>query len=72
MKNIERRDTPFDLSHKTKGFKYLDQVNSGLPDVMVKQMDVSGAGALRVIPSATGERTVSFMRSILNPGIITR
>lgn len=67
MKNIERRDTPFDLSHKTKGFKYLDQVNSGLPDVMVKQMDVSGAGALRVIPSATGERTVSFMRSILNP-----
>ncbi|MGV2881692.1 sensor histidine kinase [Paenibacillus taichungensis] len=67
MKNIERRDTPFDLSHKTKGFKYLDKDNSGLPDVMVSGMDLSGGGALRITHSDSGEKTLSFMRSILNP-----
>lgn len=67
MKNIERRDTPFDLSHKTKGFKYLDKDNSGLPDVMVSGMDLSGGGALRITHSDSVEKTLSFMRSILNP-----
>ncbi|QQZ61316.1 sensor histidine kinase [Paenibacillus sonchi] len=67
LKNIERRDTPFDLSHKTKGFKYLDKDNSGLPDAMVSGMDLSGGGALRITHSDSGEKTLSFMRSILNP-----
>ncbi|MEK4850770.1 sensor histidine kinase [Paenibacillus sp. FSL H7-0756] len=67
MKNIERRATPFDLSYKTKGFKYLDGFSGGLPDPNVSLMDVSGAGALRVMPSGSGETTISFMRSILNP-----
>ncbi|MRN53675.1 sensor histidine kinase [Paenibacillus monticola] len=67
MKNIERRDTPFDLSHKTKGFKYLDKDNSGLPDAMVRDMDLSGGGVLRITHSDSGEKTISFMRSILNP-----
>lgn len=67
MKNIERRATPFDLSHKTKGFKYLDGASGGLPELNVSRMDVSGAGTLRVAPSGSGETTISFMRSILNP-----
>ncbi|MEK4328504.1 sensor histidine kinase [Paenibacillus sp. FSL R7-0297] len=67
MRNIESRDTPFDLSHKTKGFKYLDKDKGGLPDAMVSNMDDSGGGALRITHTETGEQTISFMRSILNP-----
>lgn len=38
-----------------------------MPDTIVSNMDVSGGGALRITLSETGEKTISFMRSILNP-----
>jgi two-component system sensor histidine kinase YesM len=67
MANEAGNRTPFDLSNKTKGFKYFDENRDGTLEWVEQTMREGGAATLG-LTAAGGERTtVSLMRSILNP-----
>lgn len=60
MRNAEPEASLFDLSSKTKGFKYLTAQDTILPDN-------PAGGVLSAEPSAAGEQKLFFMRNILDP-----
>jgi len=69
MKNKEEKMTPVDLWYKVRGFKYFEEDSRRLPDWAEYALGEGGTGILRLIEFIpdSGIKTVSFMRSILNP-----
>lgn len=67
MKNRLGKEPPFDLSYKTRGFKYLDEDESNWPAWANAVFNEGGGGTLRVIANSSGHDTVSYIRSIINP-----
>jgi two-component system sensor histidine kinase YesM len=67
MNNLAGKNPPIELSYKTKGFKYFNEDNTGLPEGTSSILDEKGGGTLRLLTGNEGNSTVSYMRSILNP-----
>src|SRR5690606_10348973 len=67
MRNKAGKRTLVDLSHKERGFRYLDDDAAEQPEWVEQALRNQGAGALRLIHRQDGVPTVSFVRSILNP-----
>lgn len=67
MANKEGMRTPFDLTGKTKGFKYFDENREGALPWAEQTLGEGGSSTLRLTPGSDGRTTVSLMRSILNP-----
>jgi len=67
MANTAGKQTPFDLSAKSKGFKYFDEKRDGGLEWAEETKREGGAGTLRLLAQDNGRTTVSLMRSIMNP-----
>ncbi|MBW7453297.1 sensor histidine kinase [Paenibacillus sepulcri] len=67
MKNTANRRAAIDTSYKTRGFRYTDDVYSGLPSWAKQTEQDGGKGSVRLIEAANGLTTVAYMRSILDP-----
>ncbi|CAM4491906.1 sensor histidine kinase [Paenibacillus endophyticus] len=67
MMNTAGKSTPFDLSYKTKGFKYFNKEIAEQPEWAERSLREGGGGTLHLLQAEGGAATVSFMRSILNP-----
>ncbi|OXS56683.1 hypothetical protein B1A99_20445 [Cohnella sp. CIP 111063] len=67
MANKAGKSTPFDLTAKTKGFKYFDEKRDGALEWAEQTRREGGAATLRLTAQEEDRTTVSLMRSIMNP-----
>lgn len=65
---VNKGDTPFPINalYKNQGLIYLDQ-GSTYPEWAAQTQKEKGAGSVRLTRLSSGQSTVSFTRSILNP-----
>ncbi|WP_217597387.1 sensor histidine kinase [Cohnella sp. GbtcB17] len=67
MTNKEGKSAPFDLSNKTRGFKYITWDTAALPDWAARALKEKGGATLLPLSTDGGAPTVSLVRAVLNP-----
>ncbi|MGO4372837.1 sensor histidine kinase [Paenibacillus sp. 2TAB19] len=71
MKNTAGRNPPFDLSYKTRGFKYVARNGTEQLAWAERSQREGGGGTLQSVKTESGTPSVVFVRSILNPEAYT-
>lgn len=67
MTNKEGKSAPFDLSNKTRGFRYITWDAAMQPDWAARALKEKGGAALLPLSTDGGPPTVSLVRAVLNP-----